>query len=101
VVDDFQGRGVGRLLLTLLVKAAQERGIKKFRGEVLASNEPMRKLLEMNGARGGLTTDGTLIFDIPIEAEGSVVRRVLSAVATSMAEWLSVLYPPGRAPPRV
>jgi GNAT superfamily N-acetyltransferase len=98
VVDDFQGKGVGRLLLTLLVRAAQERGIKKFRGEVLASNEPMRKLLEMNGAHGVATTDGTLIFDVPIEAEGSILRRVLSAVATSMADWLSRLYPPGRSP---
>jgi GNAT superfamily N-acetyltransferase len=97
VVDDYQGRGIGRLLLMKLVEAARERGIKKFRGEVLTSNEPMCKLLEAAGATGKETGEGTLEFDVPLEAEapGSPARRVLSAVATSMATWLSRLYPPG------
>jgi GNAT superfamily N-acetyltransferase len=102
VVDDFQGRGVGRLLLTTLVEAAEERGVKKFRGEVLADNEPMKKLLEAAGATGRDSGDGTLLFDVPIDApvEGSPARRILSAVATSMLVWLSRLYPPGHAPGR-
>jgi len=102
VVDDYQGRGVGRLLLMTLVDAAQERGIKSFRGEVLASNEPMRHLLEAAGAKGEPTSDATLAFDVPIEApfEGALARRILSSVATSMAVWLSHLYPPGREPSR-
>ncbi len=105
VVDDHQGRGIGRLLLAALVEAAQERGVKKFRGEVLASNEPMCKLLEAAGAHGTDTGDGTLIFDVPLDPQAhdrsSPVRRVLSAVATSMTVWLSHLYPPGRtAAPR-
>jgi GNAT superfamily N-acetyltransferase len=105
VIDDYQGRGVGRLLLQTLVEAARERGVRKFRGEVLASNEPMRKLLEAAGttARGEPTADGTLVFDVPIEAsEGreTLPHRILSAVATSVADWFSRLYPPGRAPSR-
>jgi GNAT superfamily N-acetyltransferase len=86
VVDDFQGRGIGKLLLTKLAEAAEERHVKKFRGEVLASNQPMRKLLEEAGAVGRDAGDGTLVFDIPIDApvEGSLVRRVLSGVASSM-----------------
>jgi len=98
VVDDYQGRGLGKLLLTTLVGAAQERGVKKFRGEVLATNEPMRRLLEAAGAVGQDGGDGTIVFDVPIDApiEGSLVRRILSAVATSMAVWLSRLYPGGR-----
>ena len=100
VVDDFQGRGVGRLLLMTLVEAAQERGVKKFRGEVLASNQPMCRLLEAAGAVGKPTGDGTLRFDVPIEApiEGTIVRHILSAVAASMAGWLTRLYPPDARP---
>jgi GNAT superfamily N-acetyltransferase len=100
VVDDWQGRGVGRILLATLVPAAQERGIRKFRGEVLASNEPMCKLLEAAGAVGRDTGDGTLLYDVPIEAqvEGSLANRILSTVATSMAGWLSRLYPGARPP---
>jgi GNAT superfamily N-acetyltransferase len=99
VVDDYQGRGLGRILLTTLVGAAQERGVKKFRGEVLATNEPMRRLLEAAGATGVDGGAGTLIFDVPIDVsiEDSLVRRILSAVATSMAVWLSRLYPGGRS----
>lgn len=102
VVDDYQGRGVGRLLLLTLVEAARERGVTTFRGEVLATNEPMCKLLEAAGAVGTLTTDSTILFDVPIESPGeaTLARRILSAVATSMPVWLSRLYPPGRAPSR-
>lgn len=102
VVDPFQAKGLGRLLLTQLVLAAHERGVKKFRGEVLASNEPMRRLLEAAGAVGKDLGDGTLAFDAPIDAgsEESVVRRILSAVATSMNTWLSRLYPGGPGAPR-
>jgi GNAT superfamily N-acetyltransferase len=102
VVDDYQARGVGRLLLTTLVAAARERGVKKFRGEVLEANEPMRRLLEAAGAKGTPSGVGTLIFDVPIDTtvEGSLAGRILSAVATSMAVWLSRLYPSSRAPQR-
>src|SRR5258708_33472757 len=46
VADDAQGQGIGRLLLAALAEAARERGVRAFRGMVLASNQPMRKLLE-------------------------------------------------------
>jgi len=45
VVDDFQGRGLGRLLLHRLEAAAWERGIRRFRALVQASNAPMLSLL--------------------------------------------------------
>ena len=51
VVDDMQNRGVGHALLMALAEAARERGIKRFRADVLASNTPMRHLLEEAGAR--------------------------------------------------
>jgi hypothetical protein len=45
VVDAVQGRGLGALLLRRLAAAARERGIRCFRGDVLACNEAMRRLL--------------------------------------------------------
>ena len=45
VVDEAQGLGLGSLLLRRLAAAARERGIHRFRGDILACNEPMRRLL--------------------------------------------------------
>ena len=45
VVDEAQGRGLGSLLLRRLAAAARERGVRRFRGDILAYNEPMRRLL--------------------------------------------------------
>lgn len=46
VVDDAQGRGLGRLLFQRLVQAANERGVRVFRFEVLAENDAMLGLVE-------------------------------------------------------
>ena len=45
VVDDWQGKGLGTLLLLRLVSAARERGIERFAGQVLASNDAIRAVL--------------------------------------------------------
>jgi GNAT superfamily N-acetyltransferase len=49
VVDDAQGQGLGRQLLSHLVEAARSRGVRRFRGEVLASNVAALRLLESVG----------------------------------------------------
>lgn len=45
VLDDFQSRGVGRLLVEHLMVAARERRILRVRWTLLASNDPMRRLI--------------------------------------------------------
>jgi RimJ/RimL family protein N-acetyltransferase len=50
VVDDMHHRGVARVLLGELVRAAEVRAIRAVRAEVLAENEPMRRILERAGA---------------------------------------------------
>jgi len=51
IVDRFQGRGLGRLLLGRLAAAARERGVERFEGEVLATNRSMLHLLgELDGS---------------------------------------------------
>jgi len=95
VVDPFQRRGVGKLLLETLADAALERGVRAFRGEVLTTNGPMRRLLEEAGATAGVEVAGTTAFDVPLEAttQGPVLLRVLRAVAGSMIVWLGHLRP--------
>jgi GNAT superfamily N-acetyltransferase len=46
VVDEAQGRGLGKLLFMRLCAAAAERGIERFRCEVLGSNTSMAALIE-------------------------------------------------------
>jgi GNAT superfamily N-acetyltransferase len=46
VVDEAQGLGLGRMLFERLVRAANERGVKTFRFEVLAENDAMLGLVE-------------------------------------------------------
>ena len=45
VVDGWQGKGLGTLLLSRLVAAARERGVERFSGQVLASNEALCDVL--------------------------------------------------------
>jgi GNAT superfamily N-acetyltransferase len=46
VVDDFQGRGVGRLVIQALVATARHRGVRWLHFDVLAENVAMLALLD-------------------------------------------------------
>jgi GNAT superfamily N-acetyltransferase len=41
IANDFQGRGLGTILLVQLAEVAAANGIKVFEAEVIASNHPM------------------------------------------------------------
>jgi len=62
VIDEWQGRGLGRVLLRELLQAAAQRGITRFTADVLSDNRRMLHLLasEMQIAAmkssGGVTT---------------------------------------------
>lgn len=45
VVDDYQGMGLGRLMLARIAQAASARGIERFTALVLRDNAPMLGLL--------------------------------------------------------
>lgn len=45
VHDDFQGRGMGRHLMRLLMEQGRTDGIRTFAADVLATNEPMLRLI--------------------------------------------------------
>lgn len=94
VTDDAQGKGLGRALGITLARAALERGVKRFRGEVLADNEPVRQLLEEVGAVVQPAEHGSLVFDIDLGPEDGpaashrlegVARRLLRAASSTLA----------------
>lgn len=85
VLDDYQGLGLGTLLLALLAVAARAARVETFRAYVLEENEPMRELLVSLGARAVFDSPGVLRLDVPLDPRllpESPAGRVLRAVAT-------------------
>lgn len=66
VLDEYQGRGVGPLLVRCLRDAAIALGVRRFRCDVLASNAGMMKLLDRFGAVVTATTGGTTTLEIDL-----------------------------------
>lgn len=91
VLDAYQGRGLGKLLLTTLVRAAAQRGIRKFRAEVLPSNTAVQGLLASVGAIERERSGESILYDIPIPIDDAqqyrwdALFRLLKLAASSMA----------------
>lgn len=71
VADDFQGRGVGRLLLTRLAEAARERGVRTFHCELAEANLPALSLVREAAPDvwPACGEAGVLVVDVPLPAE--------------------------------
>lgn len=76
VVDAVQRRGLGSLLLRRLAAAARERGVRRFRGEILLRNEPMRRLLEEHVSVTVTELDNDVLR---VQMELPPYRRLMSA----------------------
>lgn len=70
IVDDYQGRGLGRFLIELLVSTAALNRFTTIRFDVLATNRPMRALLGKVGATGAALPDDRSVirYDMPVPA---------------------------------
>lgn len=68
VVDDYQGKGFGRLLLELLIGTARDTGIEFMRFETLYENAGMRALLrDLDAERNDELSDReVLVYDVPV-----------------------------------
>lgn len=89
VIDEYQGRGLGSLLLQTLAATALEHGIRRFRGFVLEDNPAMREILREVGA--SVSHDGAGVlrvdFDLPVgeDLRSSAAYRALRALARGEA----------------
>jgi len=69
VIDAFQARGLGSLLLATLYLVAQTRGIETFRAVVLVANGTVADWLRRLGASGKLSSGGVVELDLPIHRD--------------------------------
>jgi GNAT superfamily N-acetyltransferase len=84
VVDDYQGRGLGTLLLEALGAVALENGITRFRGYALEENRAILEVLEGLGASTEHDSPGLVRVEIDLragETRGSPLRDVLRILA--------------------
>lgn len=89
VADDMQHRGVGGCLLRELAQIAHAKGVRRFRGEILASNDPMRHLMEKFGASLVRTESDTLVFDVPVGVSENAVQTLQTFLrATAQAAFV-------------
>ncbi len=100
VLDQWQGLGIGRLLMRRLVEAARARGVERFHVDILAGNSPMMSLLDEVGVEllpardsGVLTVDLPLPDALPVDStEGhrrrSALERLLRLAAKGIVRVL-------------
>ena len=86
VLDEFQGRGLGRAMLVVITRKAIERGVKRFTMFVLVENEAMMGLLHDAGAVSDGMHDGVyqMHVDLPERVEDldrSPAPKILRAAA--------------------
>ncbi|MGB1109215.1 MAG: GNAT family N-acetyltransferase [Gammaproteobacteria bacterium] len=63
VVDEWQGRGVGKLLMRILAERALAVGITSFRGTFMADNLGIRRLIDNLGAQASNHQEGSGFID--------------------------------------
>jgi hypothetical protein len=97
IVDDMQRIGLGTLMTKTLARAARERGIEKFRCEVLESNALVVKALLEAGGVIVEEANGTVVLDVPVhDPNDSAVRNALRIMAEHVNAFLRRLLPPDR-----
>jgi len=87
VMDDWQRRGLGTLLLSRLADRAREEGIRRFSASVLSENQRALRLIERLGAvtsrdmeAGTVTLEG----ELPSEGIGAPLQETLRAAASGL-----------------
>lgn len=91
VVDDWQGRGIGSLLLDRLSRAALERGVDHFRCQILVTNAAIRALIEelVPTASYRRIDEDTVEVDVPLaqseRTEASPTARALWQILSQVA----------------
>lgn len=91
VRDSYQGMGLGALLLEHLAAVARERGVRRFRAEVLAANRKMLGTFESSGYRPNSKVDSTvMVMDFDIKPTHEI--REIAARREHRADALSIRH---------
>ena len=99
VVDPWQRKGLGRLLLLRLVEAAREHGIERFRSDVLASNDAIRAILAgLPGVTvhedGATLTVEVMLADLPTTTKPrGLLEQLLAWAAEGVLSLRGTLLP--------
>lgn len=85
VLDDYQRRGIGTILLRLTAETAYQNGIRTFRSWVAPDNTPVLTALD-NRRVSRRAEDGVVVVDIPLPVPpGSVENSGLYATLRAAA----------------
>jgi GNAT superfamily N-acetyltransferase len=87
IVDEWQGRGLGRLLLDALAGVAYDRGIRRFVAYLQPDNERMKALLRhLDEEAQGRIEDGLLVFEVGLDGVAALQEPPAAANVASPAE---------------
>lgn len=79
ITDEFQGQGIGRVLLQHLIRCARKLGVRYLEASVLPQNTRMSNLLRRSGLPlQSSMRDGILTYALTLES--SWTRRALDAI---------------------
>lgn len=79
VLDDYQGKGLGKLLVMLVARCALKKGIKRFRAYVLPDNKPIIRI--MAKLKPALIEDygDVLLYEMKIDQAQSEINSILDS----------------------
>jgi GNAT superfamily N-acetyltransferase len=73
VIDDYQGRGLGGLLLDVAVLDGFAHGLDRFEGVVLGENISSRRMLVRGGATLRPDSGGVLAYRLPLRPRAAIL----------------------------
>ena len=95
IADDWQGRGLGTLLLAHLAEAAEENGIGPFVAYVLSDNRQMIEMLTESGVPiRSLRTPDSLAFEFPTSMSAAARERFDRREQVATAASITALLAP-------
>jgi len=90
VADDMHRRGVATVLLAELLRAAEVRGIERFRAEIAADNASMRTILDRAGAKQVEDLGSAITYELALNpSHTATFYEVLKDAAESKAAWIT------------
>ncbi len=95
IADEFQGRGLGTILLGHLAEAAAANGVRVFRAEVLPENHRMLEVLRESGFPFEVSPEiGNLVVTFPTSLTTEAIGRFEQRERNAAVNALKVFFAP-------